>query len=78
MKHGKNPTLKQKILIRQLGWNPDNWLVVKITPMELLIEHRDTGRHKEYIFKDGAWYEDAVRKSQKLSRLIVDFYREGR
>jgi len=40
MKHGKAPTRRQKELIRSWGINPDNWLVVKDTPVEMVITHR--------------------------------------
>ncbi|MGN1109053.1 MAG: DUF6906 family protein [Oscillospiraceae bacterium] len=46
MKHGKNPTRRQKQDIASLRLNPDNWLVCKDTPEELVIEHRISGKVK--------------------------------
>lgn len=43
MKHGKKPTVKQKMLLKAWGLNPENWLICKIYPGELIIEHRHTG-----------------------------------
>ena len=42
MKHGKNPTRMQKILMQNRNLNCDNWLVVKDTPSEMVIIHRVT------------------------------------
>ena len=46
MKHGKNPTRRQKQDIASVRLNPDNWLVCKDTPPELVIEHRIRGKVK--------------------------------
>lgn len=46
MKHGKRPTLQQKLIIKKSGFNPNNWLVIKNLPGELHIGHRETGRLK--------------------------------
>ena len=43
MKHGKNPTVKQKKLMTAWHLNCENWLVVKDTSTEMVIVHRDTG-----------------------------------
>ena len=40
MKHGKNPTRRQREYIASLWLNPDNWLVCKDTP-----DDRDYGLH---------------------------------
>ena len=37
---GKNPTRKQKILIKSWHLNLENWLVCKDTPEEMVIKHR--------------------------------------
>lgn len=55
MKHGKNPTLNQKKLIKLLGRNPDNWLVIRHNNNEIVIEHRHTGRFERYIINNGRW-----------------------
>lgn len=46
MKHGKNPTRRQKEYIASLRLNPDNWLVCKDTPDELILEHKYSGHIK--------------------------------
>lgn len=40
MKHGKNPTVAQRKLIKSWHLNPGNWLVCKDTPVEMVIQHR--------------------------------------
>lgn len=42
MKHGKKPTKAQKIILKERHLNPDNWLIVKNTPEEMLVVHRYT------------------------------------
>ena len=53
MKHGKNPTVRQKKLLTALKLNYENWLIVKDTPDILTIVHRISGEQrsikKEYI-----------------------------
>jgi len=44
MKHGKNPTAKQKAAMKKYRLNPDNWLVTKSLLTELHIVSRETGR----------------------------------
>ena len=46
MKHGKNPTRRQREYIASLRLNPDNWLVCKDTPDELVLEHKYSGNIK--------------------------------
>ena len=46
MKHGKNPTRRQKEYIASMRLNPDNWLVCKDTPDELILEHKYSGNIK--------------------------------
>lgn len=46
MKHGKNPTRRQKEYIASLRLNPDSWLVCKDTPDELVLEHKYSGNIK--------------------------------
>lgn len=50
MKHGKRPTKKQKIEIKEKKLNPENWLVVKDTPNVFEIVHRESGNER-------AWYK---------------------
>lgn len=44
MKHGKNPNVRQKKLMTQRGFDYEQWLVVKDTPGEIEIVHRNTGQ----------------------------------
>ena len=44
MKHGKNPTVRQKKLMTAWHLNYENWLVVKDTSTEMVIVHRNTGQ----------------------------------
>ena len=46
MKHGKRPTKRQKIYIKDKGLNPDNWLICKDTPEEMTIQHKISGKYK--------------------------------
>ena len=46
MKHGKNPTRKQRMLIKSARLNYENWLVIKDTAEELMIQNRQTGRSR--------------------------------
>ena len=49
MKHGKNPTKKQKIILKENGLNYENWLVCMETLKEMVIEHRHTGAVRRII-----------------------------
>lgn len=44
LKHGKKPTRAQKIRIKSLGLNPENWLVVKDCRDTFEIVHRVSGK----------------------------------
>ena len=37
MKNGKKPTLAQKKFLQGKGLVPENWLIVKDTPVELVV-----------------------------------------
>lgn len=43
MKHGRNPTKRQKILLKKYGLNYENWLIVKDCSECLEIVNRLTG-----------------------------------
>lgn len=43
---GKNPTKKQKILIKSRGLNFVNWLVCTDTSVEMVIKHRISNKYK--------------------------------
>ena len=38
MKNGKKPTLAQKKFLQGKGLVPENWLIVKDTPVELVVK----------------------------------------
>ena len=40
MKHGKAPTVAQKKLLKAKHLDPDNWLVERDTPEQMVIIHR--------------------------------------
>lgn len=40
MKAGKKPTVNQRKFIKGNRLNPENWLVVKDTPSEMVLVHR--------------------------------------
>lgn len=46
MKHGRRPTREQKKLLREWGAVPENWLIERDTPTEMVIVHRVTGKTK--------------------------------
>jgi len=46
MKNGKCPTRGQKKFLKSLRLNPDNWLVVKNSPSEVIIVHRHSGQQR--------------------------------
>lgn len=46
MKHGKNPTVRQKKLMTEWHLNYENWLVVKDTPTVMVIVNRISERTK--------------------------------
>lgn len=46
MKHGKAPTRKQKIVIKEAGYDPADWLVVKSLTNVLEIVRRNTGTRR--------------------------------
>ena len=52
MKHGKNPTVAQKRLLKKLGLVPENWLIVKHTPDYLTVQHRVGGEVRSINFKE--------------------------
>lgn len=44
MKHGKKPTRKRKMLIQADRLNYANWLVIKETAEEMVIQNRQTDK----------------------------------
>ena len=51
MKNGKNPTVRQRKLIKSSGLNVENWLVVKDTPESLVLVHRHSLSTTRTIYK---------------------------
>ncbi|MCP1355437.1 DUF6906 family protein [Aneurinibacillus migulanus] len=47
MKNGKRPTRKQKLAMKAVRLNPENWLVTKNLPGELHLVHRETNRERK-------------------------------
>lgn len=47
MRHGKRPTRAQKIRIKKLGLNPDNWLVITDHNGTFEIVHRLSGKARK-------------------------------
>ena len=43
MKNGKKPTMAQKIRLKSLKLVPDNWLISKCSPAELVVVHQVSG-----------------------------------
>ena len=60
LKNPKNPTRRQKALIKYLGLNVENWLVTKDTPELLAIVHRLSGQIKTYTKKGGERYANSI------------------
>lgn len=46
MRHGKNPTVRQKKFLKSKKLNPDNWLISSDTPQKMIIIHRNTNTTK--------------------------------
>ena len=46
MKQAKRPTRAQKLMLEYYHLKPENWLVRSVTPEELYIEHRYTGKRR--------------------------------
>ncbi len=44
MKHGKNPTRRQKMLMKSARLNCENWLVIKDADKEMIIQNRQTDK----------------------------------
>ena len=48
MKNGKKPTLAQKKFLQGKGLVPENWLIVKDTPVELVVVLKRTGKTRTF------------------------------
>jgi hypothetical protein len=55
MKHGKKPNVRQSIFLRDNGWNPNEWLVVKDTTEEMQIISRKGNRDEVRIHSIKKW-----------------------
>ena len=51
MKHGKKPTVRQAKILQAKRLDPDNWLIERETPEEMVIVHR-YGNTKRIIRKE--------------------------
>lgn len=51
MKHGKKPTREQRKLLQKWKLDPAVWLVVKDTPMQMLLVHRYSDKTTKTILK---------------------------
>ncbi len=49
MKHGKNPTRKQKMLMQAAHYNCGDWLVVRDTAEEMIIQSKGTDKAQPEI-----------------------------
>lgn len=47
MKHGRKPTVKQKIFLKEHRLNPENWLVVTDDKHCMTVIHRNTDKVKK-------------------------------
>ena len=47
MKHGKNPTVKQRKQIQAARLDSDDWLVAKVFSDRLILVHRHAGHLRE-------------------------------
>ena len=56
MKHGKNPTRAQKMLMVKRKLDPSMWLVVKDAPDRLELVHRHSDKTTKTIPKGGRDY----------------------
>lgn len=60
MKHGTKLTRRHKILLKEWGLSPENWLVERDTPDEMVVIHRISGLAKTIPMREeeGTWTED--------------------
>lgn len=47
---GKNPTRKQKVLIKKNRLNPENWLVIKVFSDRICIQNKSSKKIRELKF----------------------------
>ena len=52
MKNGKRPTMAQKNRLKSLGLIPENWLISKCSPAELVVVHRVSGEVRRLGYKN--------------------------
>lgn len=55
MKHGKRPTKKQAIFIKEHGLNPENWFVVKDQPERMVLVHKHFDSKTRVIHKESRY-----------------------
>ena len=54
MKHGKKPTVRQAVFLKEKGYTPHEWFVVKDTPAEMFITARNEDETVIALFKYGS------------------------
>ncbi len=52
MKHGRNPSARQRAIIKASGLNVENWLIVKDTPEKMVLVHRHSEKTTRTIYKE--------------------------
>jgi hypothetical protein len=57
MKQLQKPTREQKKLIRSKRLNPDNWMVERDTPTEMVLVHKHFNNKTRTIYKGESHYE---------------------
>ena len=57
MKQLTKPTRSQRIFIKSKRLNPDNWLIERDTPEQMVLVHKHFD-NKKRIIKKGARYDD--------------------
>ena len=53
MKNGKKPTRSQRMFTQSKRLNPENWMVVKDTPEEMVLVHKHFDTNVRKIRKGG-------------------------
>ena len=57
MKHGVKPTRSQRKFIKSKRLNPENWMIERDTPTEMVLVHRHFDSKKRIIRKEHKSYD---------------------
>ena len=57
MKKLQNPTREQRRLIKSKRLNPENWMIERDTPTEMVLVHRHFDSKKRVIRKEQKYYD---------------------